>query len=132
MKTRIITACLITSLAALFTLGAASAFADELDDLKKSFKDRYPALKKLKSAGKVGETTKGLIEPVKAEFANDSEVKKIVTAENADRTKLYQIIAKQQDTTPETVATRNAMRNFERAAKGDWLKRSDGKWVQKS
>ena len=51
----------------LLMLGAllSPAVADELEDLKKRFQERAPALGKLKATGNLGETDAGYIEPVK-------------------------------------------------------------------
>jgi uncharacterized protein len=135
MKTRTILSCLTALLLTLAALSPAvapaPARADALSDLKESFRARFPTLERLKAAGKIGETSKGYVEAVKPEHLNDAEVKKTVNDENADRMKLYKIIAEQQKTTPEKVAVRNAVRNFENAKKGEWLKGDDGAWKQK-
>jgi len=119
---------LLCSAALGAVLIAAPAVADELDDLKQRFKERAGELLTLKNAGKIGETYLGYVEAVKGGLSAAEQ--KIVDAENADRKKLYTIIAKQQGTTPQRVAERNALRNFSNADKGHWLKSKDG-WMQK-
>ena len=106
------------------------ASADEMDSLKESFKKRYPQLQSLKSAGKIGETAGGMAEAVNAAAAADAAVKSTVAAENADRTKLYALMAAQEGVTPAVVAKRNALRNFGKANPGEWLKDDKG-WRQK-
>lgn len=113
-------------LGAVFTLPVA---ADEMSDLKESFKARYPKLQALINAGKVGKTYQGSVEAVKG-GSLDSDAAAVVAAENADRAKLYILIAKQQNTTPSLVAERNAAREFASASSGEWLKYKDG-WKQK-
>ncbi len=127
-RSTILTYSLLATLL-LGVLQAAPAHADELDDLKASFKARYPKLQALIQAGKVGETYLGTVEAVKG-GSLDGDASGIVSAENADRAKLYAIIAKQQNTTPQLVAARNAMREFSNAKSGEWLKYKDG-WKQK-
>jgi uncharacterized protein YdbL (DUF1318 family) len=116
---------------ALLAVGAAAASAADLGALKKSFQERYPKLKKAKEEGKIGETYLGHVEAVKEEYLKDAAIKKLIDDENADRKTLYQAIAEKEGITPEKVAARNAVRNFERAKPDEWLKPSDGKWVQK-
>jgi uncharacterized protein YdbL (DUF1318 family) len=119
-------------LASLVLLGAFGAFAraDRMSDLQQSFKERLPEIKKLKSSGKVGETFQGMLEAVSGKL--DESADKLVTSENADRKELYELIAKQTNTTPKVVAERNAKRNFDRAASGEYLKDQDGHWKKKA
>lgn len=103
--------------------------ADSLNDLKESFKKRYPELQAMKSAGAVGETSEGKVEAVKPGEAGEA-VKALVASENADRTKLYAALSAQQGIDKGLVAERNAKRNFEKANAGEWLKYPEG-WKKK-
>ena len=120
----------IAALAALvvgFTLPADAATEGEL---KRRFKDRYPALLKAKQAGHIGETTTGyvaLVEPDKA----PGDAKDLVKAENADRKELYELIAAEEQTDVDTVAKRNALRNYQKARPGEYLQKPDGSWGKK-
>ena len=111
----------------LFPPAPAQAQDKELDALQARFKERDGAVRKLKSAGVVGETSDGLLDYVEK---RDADAAKVVDAENADRRKLYALIAEKENVTPEVVAQRNAKRNFERARAGEFLK-EDGKWRKK-
>jgi uncharacterized protein len=128
-------AMIALALSGLFVLllGAPPARAadDDKAALKKRFEERYPKLVELKKAGKIGETTQGVVEAVKKEYLDDSKVKNLLSDENADRQKLYKLIAKDTGATPDSVATRAAQRNFEKAKAGEYLKDKDGKWTQK-
>ena len=121
---------LVSTLALLFAATTA-AQAASMAELKKRFKERYPKLLKAKTEGKAGETFKGYVEAVKEEYLKDEALKKLLDDENADRKTLYGAIAKKENTTPEKVAERNAVRKFKRAKKGEYLKNKDGKWEQK-
>ena len=115
-------------MAIALTLGvAATSPAQDTDGLRESFKARYPQLQAAKRDGKVGETAAGFIEAVKS----SGDVASLVTAENGDRQKLYDILAKKEGITAAQVAQRNGERNFARAQPGEWLKGTDGKWTQK-
>lgn len=113
--------------AALAFAGAAQA-ADRMAELQDRFKQRFADVRRLKDAGKIGETSTGLLAEVKGA---DATAAKVVADENADRQELYGLIAKKEGTSPDVVARTNATRNFQRAQKGDWLKADDGKWRQK-
>lgn len=110
-------------------LAAATWAGPTMAELQKRFEQRYPAILKLKATGVVGETHVGYLEIVKDGTA---EAQALVTAENADRKQLYERIARDEATTPELVAARNAARNFRKARPGEFLKGPDGQWKQKT
>ena len=58
---------ILTAVFSLIMLGGllSPVVAADLDDLKKRFKERALVLGKLKASGKLGETDKGYVEPVK-------------------------------------------------------------------
>jgi uncharacterized protein YdbL (DUF1318 family) len=114
----------LIALASILSIGATPAFAQDKAELQKRFKQRDPEIRKLKAAGKVGETSDGYLDFVEGGSSS------VVDEENADRRTLYAMIAKEEGISAETVATRNAKRNFERAAKGEFLKEG-GKWKKK-
>jgi uncharacterized protein len=109
--------------------GAARA-ADDLESLRSRMKERYPQLQKLKEAGKIGETWDGYVEAVKDEYK--SEVQSLTSSENDDRRKVYRLLAAEEGVSAEEVARNNAVRLFQRAKKGEYLKGPDGKWTQKN
>jgi uncharacterized protein YdbL (DUF1318 family) len=125
---RLITVC-VGMIVMLGSLSLASAAS--LEGLKGNFKKRFSTVVALKKDGKIGETKAGALEAVKPEYMKDNRVRSIVNTENADRRKLYALLAKQKKTTPQVVAQRNARRNFSKAAKGEYLKQGDGNWKRK-
>ena len=118
--------------AAVFTLctGIGLAAATK-ESLKKNFEARHPKILTLKTIGKVGETSKGFLEPVKVKFAPASKEQKMIEAENGDRSKLYAILAKEQNTTVEEVGRQNAIFKFKKAGLDDYFKGKVGTWRQK-
>ena len=117
-----------TAIFSLFILGAllSPAIADELDDLKKRFKERAHALSKLKEAGQLGETDKGYVEPVKgAELP--AEDKKLMQAENRDRRAGYDIIAKKRNISSAKVGQLAGAKKIKSAKAGEWVKQG-GSW----
>ena len=147
---------MVSMMLAVCAVCAASA-DDRADDqamheLKQRFKERFPTLVHLRREGKIGETWEGWTRAVRDEFRNlrltedgriddnqsqrDNDqrmtVGRFIDEENSDRTKLYGIIARRQNTTPELVGRRNAERQFEQAEVGTYLKKdADSPWQQK-
>lgn len=136
------TRTILTLVLALATLlgAAAAARADERDELKQRFKERYPTLVQLKKAEKIGETFKGLAAVVKEEYegqqvdpdeAGGPTIKAFLAEENKDRLRLYQLMAEELKTTPAKIAERDAKRRFEQAKPHEWLQPEKDKWVRK-
>jgi uncharacterized protein YdbL (DUF1318 family) len=109
--------------------------ADTKAELKVRFEQRYPQLQQSKKAGKVGENWQGYVEVVEAKFAKDAAIADLIEQENADRTKLYAIIARDQSkdrkVSPAQVAERNARRNFSEAKGHEFLRTRDNIWMQR-
>jgi uncharacterized protein len=119
---------LIALITAPFGLAQDSKNDPELGALRKRFEERYAQIHALKTKDVIGETYQGYVEFVKDK---DESAASLVNDENADRKKLYELIAKRDNTTPEKVAERNAKRNFEKAKPGEFLKNPDGTWQKK-
>ena len=109
--------------------GQASDARARMGELRDRFKDRLPAMQKLRAAGKVGETSVGTVEAVKGRLEKDEQ--KLMDAENADRAELYQIIARQQGTTAAKVARIDGTRRIKELPRGEYYKDEDGNWKQK-
>jgi uncharacterized protein YdbL (DUF1318 family) len=99
--------------------------------LQERFKARDLDLDRYKKDGKVGETTKGLVEAVKREYLEDEDLKELVEDENRDRRELYEIIAEEKDQDADVVAELAARQNFKRARAGEYLKTANGEWRKK-
>jgi uncharacterized protein len=95
--------------------------------IKERMQERLPSIVELKKAGIVGENNLGYLEFVGA----DKKSEDIVTAENDDRKKVYEAIAKQSETTIDLVGQRRAKQIAEKADPGEWIKDEAGKWYQK-
>ena len=111
-------------LLAISSLGLTAAGAASL---KERFIQRLPVIQELKQKGVVGENNQGFL----AYRTNDKAHQDVVDAENADRRKVYQAIAKQQKTTVEVVGQRRALQIAQKAKNGEWLQAADGKWYRK-
>ena len=131
MKIRVLFVPLMLYILALLLGASLSLAQDNKNDIKARMKERYSELKKLKKEGKVGETKLGSVKPVTEKYAKDKNIQKIVSAENADREKLYRIIANEAKTTVKVVRENNARRIFLKTVGEEYFEDKDGKWRQK-
>ncbi|MCI0675518.1 MAG: YdbL family protein, partial [Phycisphaerales bacterium] len=131
---------LLALLMSLALVGSpAHAAPQSRSELKARFEQRMPQIDRLKDQGKIGESWTGYLEPVKGEGDLNEQSKKLVAEENADRKKLYAMIADDPDVKDgrkrvpaEKVAERNGRRNFRNADPDEFLKTRDGHWIQRS
>ncbi len=92
--------------------------------------EKYPLFHALKTSGKIGETYKGYVAAVNEADMNDHTIKTVVEGANRDRAMIYGTLAKQENSSVDLIAARNAERNFRQAATGTWLLTNEG-WQQK-
>ncbi len=117
----------VTILSILFCIVfAAGAFASA-KEIRGRMISRLPEIKALKAKGLVGENNKGYLEFV----GQQKEKQEVVTAENQDRQKVSQAIAKQQGTKAELVGKHRAIQIAAKAPPGTWLQDANGKWYKK-
>lgn len=83
------------------------------DDMKARFRERKPQLDALKAAGAVAENDQGFVVCVKK---GDKKAESLVDAENADRSLLYESIAKATGSNSKTVGQRRAKQIKEKGA----------------
>ncbi len=130
----------------LLSLFAAPAYAQEattvstpaIRALKKSMKDRFPALKPYFDGGNIGESNMGLVD-IRGEAGLDLKAKaalrKLVKDENGDRMKLYAEVAKSLNIEAgqvERVQKIFAESWIKSAAPGWWIQDGEGKWARKT
>lgn len=88
---------------------------------------RIPVINNLMEAGVVGENNKGFLE-----FrSGDTSKQDVVNAENSDRKKVYDAIAKKQGVSSTLVGQRRAKMIAQKGGKGQWFQGADGKWYKK-
>ena len=118
---------LILTLLSTLLSGAAFAGAAEI---KARMKARLPQIVALKKAQSIGENNRGLLEamPGKPLSSADSGV---ISAENADRQVVYEMIAKKTGTDAADVARRRAISIAEIALPGTKIQTTDGSWKTK-
>jgi uncharacterized protein len=114
-----------------FSVIMLSSAQDTKDVLKNRMQSRFAELQELKSSGKIGENPMGFLEPVSGKYAQDAAIAKFIVDENADRSALYSLIAKETATAADEVGRANAKRIFQKAPGTDHFKAMDGSWKQK-
>ena len=112
----------------VFILGIllTNAYASS-KSIKKRMIERLPTIRALKEKGLVGENNKGYLQFVGSKQENAD----VVEAENIDRKKVYEAIAKQQGTTVELVGKHRAIQIANKAQAGELLQDANGKWYKK-
>lgn len=108
----------------IILLSATVAFSQ---GIKERMKERLPDIVELKNNDIIGENDLGYLEFV----GNKKEKEDIVKAENNDRKKVYEAIARKQKATADIVGKRRAQQIAEKSNPGNWLKGENGKWYQK-
>ncbi len=96
-------------------------------DIKSRMQARLPQIIKLKTQGIIGENNQGLLE---FRSANKSGAN-VVNAENSDRQKVYNAIAKQQGVSAKLVSQKRAQQIRGKAAAGEWMQKPNGQWYKK-
>ncbi len=107
-----------------------------IDDLRSSMRLRNAALAPYYDAGIIGFSAHGLVserDPSATPLKDRNAVKRLVAAENADRTALYREIASANGHPEWEADIRNtfARRWVENAAPGWWYQDNSGAWKQK-
>ena len=100
--------------------------------LRERFEQRLPEIIKAKKAGQIGETFDGYVDIVPAAAHGDTTLAELVKAENADRLTYYQAVARSAQSSVAYVGELSAMKRFEAAAPGEYLRYRDGQWKQKT
>lgn len=113
---------MIAVLCLVFLVGNAWA-----EDIKARMKSRLPAIVKLKQQGIVGEDNRGYLAFVTARKVNAD----LVAAENSDRKKVYNLIARQQGVSLEKVESLRALQIEKKSPPGVFLQKPDGTWYKK-
>jgi len=122
----------IASAAAAFAIMGAAYSADPAaQKLQQKFKSRYPQLLQYKNEGKLGERPDGMVEATKASFAKGKKLKAFMAEENADRTALFALMAKQSKAPAALIAKRFYLRALERAQPTHLFKDDKGTWKQR-
>jgi uncharacterized protein YdbL (DUF1318 family) len=95
--------------------------------IKERMKQRLPVIKGLKAKGIIGEDNKGYLG-----FVSGNKVQQdVIAAENKDRKLIYNHIAKQQNTTIDTVEKKQAKRKADKAKSGQFFQNGKGEWIKK-
>jgi len=107
-----------------FLLSSSYGLADGIKD---RMIKRLPAIADLKTKGIIGETNRGYLGFV----SGNKVMEDVIAAENADRKAVYEIFAKQQNTSLEVVETVQGTRKADKANPGEFYQNREGQWVKK-
>ncbi len=108
-----------------------SSASDEHCLRRKRFAERRAALNAALKEQLIGENNRGFLELRADDSKIGAERKKMVEAENADRTAIFANLARRQNSTPEFVGKRFAARMAERASSGIPIQNAQGEWTVK-
>lgn len=100
-------------------------------DLRDRFEKRLPELTEMKKKGILGETFDGYIDAVPPNSPTAEPQASLIKAENADRITYYQAVARNAQTDIAYVGQLSAMKRFETAPLGEFLRYRDGTWKKK-
>ena len=114
---------------ASITLPIESAVASDAESIKNAMIARRSEIAALKKSGKVGEDNKGYLAAVSGGLAGGEA--STVKAENADRAKVYEAIAKKEGVSATLVGQRRAKQIAAQAKPGEYIQGADGSWKQK-
>lgn len=116
------------ALLALFSVVVAAVYAEDAAAIKQRMDERLPRIDALKERQVIGENNRGYVEVRGSASADDQQV---VSAENRDRTAVYEVIAHQTGSTAEAVGRARAKRIAESSTPGVWLQDETGRWYRK-
>lgn len=116
---------LVTIIGGVLMCTASSA--QDLNAIKQQMEKRRSLIVELKNKGIVGEDKMGYLQFI----GGKREKEDVVKAENQDRRKVYESIAKKEGASIEQVGQRRAQQIAGKARKGEWLQGLNGKWYQK-
>lgn len=118
----------IVSFAAVFSLTAFVALAQDGAEARSRMAQRLPAIDEMKSHQIVGENNRGLLE---ARGAASGEQQKVISAENSDRQIVYAELAKATGASADAVGRARARKIAAGSVAGVWLQRENGEWYRK-
>jgi uncharacterized protein YdbL (DUF1318 family) len=97
------------------------------DAVKDRMIQRLPAIADLKTKGIIGEDNRGYLGYV----TGNRVMEDVIAAENADRKTVYEIFAKQQNTSLDVVEAVQGARKAEKANPGEFYQNREGQWIKK-
>ena len=122
---------------AAYAQEATSVSTPAIRALKEAMKKRFVSLKPYFNGGNIGETNLGMID-IRSEagltLQDKAALRKLVKAENDDRTDLYAEVAGALDienSQIERIQKIFAENWIEAAAPGWWIQKEDGAWIKK-
>lgn len=119
---------LLATAAMVFAVVVSPLFAEDLGSVKQRMAQRLPTVDSLKDSGLVGENNRGYLE-ARSSLSGDGV--RTVSAENADRAKVYAAVAQQTGSSSDQVGRARARQIGQNSKPGVWLQDDGGHWYQK-
>ena len=121
--------CITLKITAICLLSAMSvaAFSQSAEQIKTAMKQRLSKIGEFKKNGVLGENNLGYL----TVRTTNAEAEKLAEAENADRKKVYEAIAKKTKADAAQVGRQRAVQIIQRGNKGEWFKNDKGEWFAK-
>jgi uncharacterized protein len=107
---------------------AVMAAGQGASELQRRMAERLPQLDELRARQVVGENNRGYVE-VRGEA--ETGVQRLVAEENGDREAVYELIAHETGSSPETVGRARARQIAAQSRPGVWLQDASGRWYRK-
>jgi hypothetical protein len=104
------------------------ALAADLGPVKQRMAQRLASIDALKDRGAVGENNRGYLEARGALSGGDD---KVMAAENADRSSVYEALAQQTGSSADQVGRARAKHIAQNSRPGVWLQDESGRWYRK-
>lgn len=99
--------------------------AQDLGAIRDRMEQRVSQIDTLKTQGILGENNLGFLD------VRSGDDQGVAAAENADRSAVYEALAKKTGTTAEAVGKARARRIAASSAKGVWVQAENGQWSKK-
>ena len=112
----------------LFLFSSLGLSAQSAAEIQQAMKERLPKIDAMKLQGVIGENNQGYVE---ARDTVSPEQRKLIAEENADRKKLYNIVARRTGVELQEVEMNRAAQLRHRSPSGIWLQDEEGNWFQK-
>lgn len=111
----------------LFIAFCASAWGQDMQEIKQRMLQRKPAIDALKKSGALGEGADGYLH-VRQATGNAAS---LAQSENADRRTVNQMIARKEGAPVEKVSGKAAETIIKNSPPGTWVQKPDGTWYKK-
>lgn len=112
----------------LLLISTVGLSAQSAAEIQQNIKERLPQIDAMKLQGVIGENNHGYVE---TRNTVSPEQRKLIAEENADRKKLYNIVARRAGVEIKEVEMNRSAQIRLRSPAGIWLQDEEGNWFKK-